>query len=392
MHTNTTHRTPDTRRGLPPQPCVASRSRFARHRRTTTTRYPPTGKQASFTWPVANCYDDNGSLIQKQSASPDPKDNQNLIYDAQNRLVEVKDNAGNTVATYQYDPYGRRIGKTVHRDSQNQPLAQAETTYFLYSDAGLIAEADGQGAISTSYGWQPEGTWGTAPVFIKTTAQNQTQAQIYYYQNDHLGTPQQVIDSQGNVVWAAQATAFGETQVLPTSTIRNNLRFPGQYYDQETGLHYNYFRDYEPGVGRYIESDPIGLEGGLNTYIYVWGNPLSNWDPLGLDVRMDVANRAAGLAPARPVNPNGNYSPGFTPQDNKCTFPASLLNYNKCAKACCQVHDDCYTKYQCNSSSWNGNVSGDFNGPCQQCNTKARQCIVESFFKAECTPLECRKS
>ena len=60
-----------------------------------------------------------------------------------------------------------------------------------------------------------------------------------------------------------------------------NLRFPGQYYDAETGLHYNYFRDYDPSVGRYVESDPIGLRGGLNTYAYV-NDPLTQLDPLGL--------------------------------------------------------------------------------------------------------------
>jgi RHS repeat-associated protein len=62
-----------------------------------------------------------------------------------------------------------------------------------------------------------------------------------------------------------------------------NLRFPGQYYDGETGLHYNYFRDYNPGTGRYIESDPIGLKGGLNTYVYTLNNPLDQIDRFGLE-------------------------------------------------------------------------------------------------------------
>jgi RHS repeat-associated protein len=70
---------------------------------------------------------------------------------------------------------------------------------------------------------------------------------------------------------------------VTTSTVENNLRLPGQYFDRETNLHYNYARDYDPTAGRYIEADPIGLEGGLNVYSYVNGNPLNRIDPKGLD-------------------------------------------------------------------------------------------------------------
>ncbi|WP_245662999.1 RHS repeat-associated core domain-containing protein [Endozoicomonas arenosclerae] len=66
------------------------------------------------------------------------------------------------------------------------------------------------------------------------------------------------------MTWKAKASAFGETEVWEGSELRNNLRFAGQYFDQETGLHYNFFRDYDPGVGRYVQSDPIGLSGGIN--------------------------------------------------------------------------------------------------------------------------------
>jgi RHS repeat-associated protein len=86
------------------------------------------------------------------------------------------------------------------------------------------------------------------------------------------------------VVWRWQGEAFGGT--LPTGSVTVNLRFPGQYYDTETQLHYNWHRYYEPQTGRYITSDPIGLEGGLNTFGYVYGNPQKFIDPAGLDVRL----------------------------------------------------------------------------------------------------------
>lgn len=104
---------------------------------------------------------------------------------------------------------------------------------------------------------------------------------LYYYHTDHLGTPRYLTDAQQNIVWDADFKPFGEVNIL-TNSIDNNLRFPGQYFDQETGQHYNYFRDYAPELGRYIQSDPIGLSGGVNTYAYVLGNPMRYTDPLGL--------------------------------------------------------------------------------------------------------------
>jgi len=104
---------------------------------------------------------------------------------------------------------------------------------------------------------------------------------LYYIHNDHLGTPQVITDQSQTVAWQADYEPFGETSVT-TNTIANNLRFPGQYCDEESGLHQNYFRDYDPGLGRYVQSDPIGLRGGLNTYAYVESNPLSYSDQLGL--------------------------------------------------------------------------------------------------------------
>ena len=111
--------------------------------------------------------------------------------------------------------------------------------------------------------------------------------ELYYIHPDHLGTPQALTDQSQNIVWNANYKPFGEAQVNVAS-IASNLRFPGQYYDDETGLHQNYFRDYDPGLGRYIQSDPIGLSGGVNTYAYANLNSLINTDPLGLEVKVNA--------------------------------------------------------------------------------------------------------
>ncbi len=103
---------------------------------------------------------------------------------------------------------------------------------------------------------------------------------VYFFHNDHLGTPQEMTDMDQNVVWRAGKDPFGDGEV-EVASIDNNLRFPGQYYDEETGLHYNWNRYYDPRTGRYITSDPIGLIGGINTFGYVDANPLKYIDPNG---------------------------------------------------------------------------------------------------------------
>ncbi|EAR11071.1 RHS repeat-associated core domain-containing protein [Reinekea blandensis] len=117
----------------------------------------------------------------------------------------------------------------------------------------------------------------------------QVNVEVAFIHSDHLGTPKLLTDSLGNVVWQQHTTPFGEVH----ETLGNGLgylqSFPGQWRDSESGLSYNYYRDYDPSLGRYIQSDPIGLGGGLNTYAYVGGNPISRIDPLGLDYEDMVA-------------------------------------------------------------------------------------------------------
>jgi RHS repeat-associated protein len=98
---------------------------------------------------------------------------------------------------------------------------------------------------------------------------------------DQLGAPHQITNASAQVVWLWDHDPFGNG--APTGSFTYDLRFPGQFYDQHSTLHYNYFRDYDPRTGRYIESDPIGLAGGINTYGYVRGNPVGAIDLRGLD-------------------------------------------------------------------------------------------------------------
>lgn len=103
----------------------------------------------------------------------------------------------------------------------------------------------------------------------------------YYFVSDHLGTGQLLVNDAQVVVWQGENTPFGETTVV-VDQVGNNFRFPGQYYDTETGLHYNWHRYYDSSTGRYISADPIGLQGGINLYGYANQNPVMFIDPMGL--------------------------------------------------------------------------------------------------------------
>lgn len=150
-------------------------------------------------------------------------------------------------------------------------------TYFVYDESGhLLGEYDQTGKAIQETVWL-----GDMPVAVMANGKN------HFVYTDHLNTPRAIADELGNVVWRWEGEAFGNT--LANEDADNdgkafvyNLRFPGQYYDKATGLHYNGFRDYDPAIGRYIQSDPIGLAGGINTFGYVGGNPLIYSDKYGL--------------------------------------------------------------------------------------------------------------
>ncbi|PIT09045.1 hypothetical protein BGI40_08760 [Snodgrassella communis] len=138
--------------------------------------------------------------------------------------------------------------------------------------------------MRVAYGWKPDSDWGTSPLWQANLSEGQTlkNASYHYLISDHLGTPQLAVNSRGQQTWKGIADAFGNTQLDPDNQITLNLRQPGQYYDQESGLYYNLARHYNPQRGRYIEADPLGVIGGLNLYGYANANPLKYADPYGL--------------------------------------------------------------------------------------------------------------
>ena len=135
--------------------------------------------------------------------------------------------------------------------------------------------------------------WGTDPLYLRDGSG------LYYYHNDHLGTPQRLSDaSTGAVAWSAGYAAFGLAVVDPLSNVESNLRFPGQYFDAETGGHYNWMRTYDPETGRYTQVDPIGIWGNIynrlneissfqyleavtSPYVYTGNGPVNRLDPYG---------------------------------------------------------------------------------------------------------------
>ncbi|MDF1629894.1 MAG: RHS domain-containing protein [Alcanivoracaceae bacterium] len=164
-----------------------------------------------------------------------------------------------------------------HLDQADQPQAEEQVLRFVYNQNGqLIGEYHSDGTPVREYIYRD-----MTPAALLDYQQSPEEPQVYWYHTDQLGTPQVVTNEHGDIVWQALFSPFGKTEVQ-VSLIAQPLRFPGQYFDEESGLHYNYFRYYDPVLGRYLRSDPIGLGGGLNTYAYVDGNPLRKIDLRGL--------------------------------------------------------------------------------------------------------------
>lgn len=227
---------------------------------TTTYTYPSTshrlsslsgGTARSFT------YDNVGNQTGDGTAT--------WTYGGNNRPTQV---AAGMTTTFDVNALGQRVRKG--------------STWFAYDEQGrVLGEYSSGGALTQETVW-------LKGMPVATLRPNGSAVQIYYVHPDHLGAPRAITRSSDNELmwnWGNNEPFGGNTPNQNPNglgIVTYNLRFPGQYYDSETGSHYNYFRDYDPTIGRYIESDPIGLAGGINTFAYVSNLPTSSFDELGL--------------------------------------------------------------------------------------------------------------
>lgn len=215
-----------------------------------------------------------------------------LSYNRAQRLSTVTNNTTGTIASYVYNAIGQRAHKVL----------LGNTTFYHYDPAGhLIAETDSVGNTLSTYIWADEMPVAqNAATEISTTTGNGNNAvttitpgkQFIYLHTDSIDTPRIATDVNATIVWEWDEDAYGfalanQDPDSDDTAVLANLRFPGQYFDAESGLHYNWYRYYDAQSGRYITSDPSGFEGGLNTFAYANLNPLIFIDPAGLAIKTD---------------------------------------------------------------------------------------------------------
>lgn len=200
------------------------------------------------------------------------------------------------------------------------------TTRMVYGEQGqLIGEYNADGSVRQETVWL-----GNLPV---ATVQNGT---VYAIHSDHLGTPRVITDPSNTEVWRWDSDPFGTTAAnedpdVDGNSFTFNLRFPGQYYDSETRKHYNYFRDYDPAIGRYLQPDPLGIEGGIGLYTYALNNPMLWMDSLGLcPAILDTGTYRSGRR--YETLPGGRYREYY---QYRTRFQGILVGGDDCATSGC---------------------------------------------------------
>ncbi|MFD8572376.1 DUF6531 domain-containing protein [Streptomyces sp. NPDC059639] len=237
-------------------------------------------------------YDDAGRMVlrQKQRLSKKP-DTWRYAWDAEDRLTSCTTPDG-TRWQYTYDPMGRRTAK--FRLAEDGSVA--ETVRFTWDGTGLAEQTDSTTGVTLT--WDLDGHRPLTQLERRPRTQEEYDSRFFAIVTDLVGAPTELVDEQGGIAWRSRSTLWGATTRNRDATAVTPLRFPGQYEDRETGLHYNYFRHYDPETGRYASPDPLGLDPAPNPVTYV-NTPQTATDVLGLapDCTVDLfhgTNKTAG--------------------------------------------------------------------------------------------------
>ena len=223
-------------------------------------------------------YDALGNMIYRQLPNGE---SQYFVYDTENQLAkaEIKKNSGETQTwEYAYDPFGRRLSKERTDKGALQSTAP-KRTHFVWDGSRLLQEHNYRGNYTYVYTDQ-DSYEPLAQVFLNAQDNKQYLA---YFHNDQIGIPKEMTDQLGNLLWFGEYTAWGKLHKDERvyQYAHQPFRLQNQYFDEETGLHYNLMRYYEPDSGRFVNQDPIGLDGGDNLYFFAFNT--QDWiDPLGL--------------------------------------------------------------------------------------------------------------
>ncbi len=201
-------------------------------------------------------YDPWGNLIEKRSGHSKL---QHFAYDCENRLVKAETYVGDrleSIGQYRYDSLGRRVAK------QAETNGEVEQKRFLWQRLRMLREeTPGQSIL---YLYEPS---SYAPLARVDQVEEEEQ-KVYYFHTDQIGTPMELTNSEGEIVWLATYRSWGSVEPLVVSEVEQNIRFQVQYFDCESSLHYNTFRFYDPEVGLFVNQDLIGFLGGANLYSY----------------------------------------------------------------------------------------------------------------------------
>ncbi|WP_441293044.1 RHS repeat-associated core domain-containing protein [Sorangium sp. KYC3313] len=238
-------------------------------------------------------WDDDARLVQVRAAAGDGEHTVRYCW-AANGLLEAVERSDGVRITFAYDPFARRVQKTVVRVSPGAQPSVESTTRYVWDGDALVHEITqrmiGHGAPiveERTYCYDDRGfPWAHKDARVERG--HRTASGYYHYLTDDIGTPEKLVSSDGSVACEIRRSAWGRFAVAPGAVTSTPIGYQGQYHDEETGLFYNRHRYYDPEAGRYISADPVGLISGFNAFAYAESQPTRFVDPLGLMAKVKI--------------------------------------------------------------------------------------------------------